>query len=611
MNILEDVHDFNGVKKLSATQLRELCAELRTLILNVTLKNGGHLASSLGAVELNVALLKAFNPEYDKIIFDVGHQAYAYKILTGRMDRFNTLRQKGGIAGFPRMSESKYDAFTTGHSSTSISAAMGYARARDLRGEKHNVVAVIGDGALLNGVAFEALNNIEPNGSKVIIVLNDNSMSISPRVGGMANHLAKLSVNATYRKFKSFVKRHSEKSKLRPSFENWKNKLKSILLPPNVFEQFGISYWGPFDGHNAAELAKIFELAKQYDKSLVVHVITKKGKGYKEVEDNPSYFHGISAGSTLEIPRRKSTKRSWSETMADALVFEAESDDKIIAMTAAMKDGTKLSKFAEKFPKRFIDAGIAEEHLTVFAAGAAAGGLKPAVCIYSTFLQRAADQVMHDICIPNLPVLLCIDRAGLVGQDGETHHGLFDIAWLKALPNMTIAVPRDTSELQYFVHEWTQHKFPMAIRYPRGTAPEKMFNLPVAEWGKLQIVKKGKDILLIAFGDTLPLMLDVAKQLESDGKNPTVVDLRFIKPLDKDHLLKLLAEHKIAITAEDASVIGGVGEEIAALANNKKLDCRVITLGVPDHFISHASVKEQWEECGLTSKHILELLNEA
>ncbi len=609
MSLLEQVKDFNGLKTLNGEQCSALCRELRELILKVTLKNGGHLASSLGAVELNVALLKVFNPEEDKIIFDVGHQSYAYKILTGRLDRFDTLRQKGGIAGFPRMDESPYDAFTTGHSSTSVSAAMGYAKARDLKGEKHNVIAVIGDGSLLNGVSFEALNNVEPNGAKVIIVLNDNRMSINPRVGGMANHLARLAVNDTYKKFKNYIKRRSENSDYRPTLENWKNKLKAMLLPANVFEQFGISYWGPFDGHSTEELAQVFELAKRYDKSLVIHVVTKKGKGCKEAEENPAYFHGIGANSSLTPT--KGGKRGWSLAVAECLEELAADDDKIFALTAAMQDGTKLTNFAKKFPKRFADVGIAEEHMLVYAAGLAAGGMKPAVCIYSTFLQRASDQVMHDICIPKLPVLLCLDRAGLVGNDGETHHGLLDVSWLKALPNMTIAAPRDERELKIMLKDWAEKAVPMAIRYPRGAVPASLCDLPSAEWGKPQIVKEGGDALLFAVGNTLPLMLETAEKLKTDDREACVVDLRFIKPLDRDSIIALLKKHKVAVTAEDAALCGGVGEEIAALAAKNKIACKVINIGVPDKFISHANTAEQWEECGMTADNIVKLINEA
>jgi 1-deoxy-D-xylulose-5-phosphate synthase len=618
MSLLKRIKDFTGIRGLSPEELRLLCAELREMILEVTLKNGGHLASSLGAVELNVALLRAFNPDIDKIIFDVGHQSYAYKILTGRLDRFCTLRTKGGIAGFPRMDESPYDFFTTGHSSTSISAAMGYAKARDLHGEKYNVVSVIGDGALINGVAFEALNTIQTNKSKVIIILNDNRMSINPRVGGMANHLAHISVNPTYRRLKSFIKEQCRSMKQGSSVEqklgNIKTKLKSMLLPTNIFEQMDISYWGPFDGHNVQEMEEVFNLAKQYDKSLLIHVITRKGKGFKETESHPSFFHGIGPGTKLEAADQPKTQSApgWSMVMANCLADLARQDDRVIACTAAMKDGTKLGNFEKEFPERFFDTGIAEEHLLIFAAGMAAGGLRPAVCIYSTFLQRGADQIAHDICLPDLPVLLCIDRAGLVGEDGETHHGLLDIVWLRAQPNMVIAAPRDAVDLRFFVKGWLQRDNPMAIRYSRGTADESIQRaegaLPV-KWGKLEIMQHGSEICLIGVGSTVKMMLSAAEKLAGSGKKVTVVDLRFIKPIDFASLDPILKSSNLTIIAEEGYINGGVGSAIAAHTAEQGYNSHVVALGVPDKFISHAKRNEQLAECGLTVEHIVEMCN--
>ena len=616
MRLLEKVGDFKGLKGLSRQDLDLLCAELRAKILTVTLKNGGHLSSSLGSVELTVALLRAFDPDSDKIIFDVGHQAYTYKILTGRLDSFNTLRKKGGIAGFPRMDESRYDFFTTGHSSTSISAAMGYAKARDLKGEKHHVVAVIGDGALLNGVAFEALNGVDNVKSKIIIVLNDNKMSISPRVGGMANHLARLSVNPVYRKFKDFIKdqcraREHGGEQLEEALGNIKTKLKSLLLPTNVFEAMDISYWGPFDGHNVHEMESVFNLAKNYDRSLLVHVITKKGKGFQQTEAHPSYFHGVGPNTSLDAanaPPRPSSAKSWSAVMADTLESLAAEDKRLVVCTAAMKDGTKLGNFARKYPDRFFDAGISEEHMTIFAAGMAAAGMRPAVCIYSTFLQRAADQIVHDICLPKLPVLFGIDRAGLVGEDGETHQGLLDVPWLKAVPEMTITAPRDAVDLDFFVREWLKRGIPMAVRYPRGSASASIPDgeeRKTADWGKLEILNRGAGVCLLGVGSTTSLMLKAAAELqERAGIVPTVADLRFIKPIDKDALKELLLSHNLMITAEESELNGGVGESAAQLANECGTKCRVVSLGAPDNFISHATRAEQWQQCGMTAENI-------
>lgn len=620
MSLLESIKDFRGLHTLSSAQLTRLCAELREKILETTLKNGGHLASSLGSVELTVALLRTFNPDIDKIIFDVGHQAYSYKILTNRMERFSTLRTKGGIAGFPRMNESPYDFFTTGHSSTSISAAMGYAKTRDLRGESGEVIAVIGDGALLNGVAFEALNCIQSTKSKVIIVLNDNEMSINPRIGGMASHLAGLAVNPTYRKLKDFIKEQCRSVKNGDNIEyalgKVKSKLKSLLLPVNIFEELDISYWGPFDGHNIHEMEDVFKLAKEYNESLIIHVITKKGKGYQQTEDNPSFFHGIGPDTPLNAPYTaiKSTTSSWSSAMSAILCKFAKDDKRITACTAAMKDGTKLGSFAKLYPARFFDVGISEEHMIVYAAGMAASGMRPVVCVYSTFLQRAADQVMHDICLSKLPVLIGIDRAGFVGEDGETHHGLFDIPWLRTIPDIAIAAPRDVVDLEFFVEEWLKDSFPFAIRYPRGNSVR---SLPEYEdgkertphkWGKCEILKHGRKVCLIGVGSTVKLMLDAADEIiKNGGEAPTVADLRFIKPIDFDTIKDMAESHQLIITAEESSLIGGIGEAAAAFVNNLACSCKVISLGAPDRFIHHAKRKEQWEECGMSIENIVRL----
>ena len=615
MSLLDSVEDFRGLYGLSEEELGALCAELRERILDVTLKNGGHLSSSLGAVELTVALLRVFNPDSDKIIFDVGHQSYAYKLLTKRLDRFPTLRRKGGIAGFPRMDESPYDFFTTGHSSTSISAAMGYAKARDLKRESYEVVAVIGDGALLNGVSFEALNAMASVKSKVIIVLNDNKMSINPRVGGMASHLAKLAVNPTYKKFKDYVKyqcagRRNGES-VHQALSQIKQKLKSLLLPTNIFEELNISYWGPFNGHNVTEMEEVFRLARHYDEPLLIHVLTQKGKGCKAAEENPAFFHGVGPMTKIDAPAEKAGgEESWSGVMARALCAAAERDPKVRAGTAAMKDGTKPDIFAKRYPQRFFDPGIEEEHMLVYAAGLAAAGMRPAVCIYSTFLQRAMDQVMHDICLPKLPVLLGIDRAGLVGEDGETHHGILDVSWLRAVPNMTFAVPRDAVDLEFFVEEWRRRGIPAAIRYPRGKAPLSLARetgaVP-AEWGKCEVLREGSEICLIGVGSTVPLMLEAADEISKRGAAPTVVDLRFIKPLDIEGLLPVLASHKTIVTAEENALAGGVGEEIAALMKERGIAASCACAGVPDRFIAHATRAQQWEECGLTVENIMKL----
>ncbi len=618
MTLLESVKDFRGLRKLSYGELKSLCGELREKIINVTLKNGGHLSSSLGAVELTVALLRAFNPDKDKIIFDVGHQAYSYKILTKRLDLFDTLRTKGGIAGFPRIGESPYDFFTTGHSSTSISAAMGYAKARDLNHENYEVVAVIGDGALINGVSFEALNCIESTDTKIIIVLNDNKMSISPRIGGVAGHLARLAVSPTYLKLKDFIKEQchtlNRGDQLEETLGRVKSKLKSLLLPRNMFEEMDISYWGPFDGHDIEEMEEVFNLARHYDKSLLIHVITKKGKGCYETEAHPCFFHGIGPNTSIDAADcpAKSSAPSWSSVMATSLLQIAQEDPRVVVCTAAMADGTKLRNFAKLFPDRFFDVGIAEEHLMIYAAGMAAGGMRPVVCIYSTFLQRAADQIMHDICLSKLPVLIGIDRAGFVGEDGETHHGLIDISWLRSIPEMTFAAPRDAIDLDFFVKGWLELGIPMAIRYPRGSAknciPKDPTTRKPAEWGKIEILRMGRNICLIGIGSTVELMLASARNMAAENDlDPTVVDLRFIKPIDFDGLAPLLANHTTVVTAEEGYITCGIGSAIAQYANQNGFNCRVITLGAPDMYVSHATRAEQWADCGMTQENVIKL----
>lgn len=617
MSLLKEIKDFHGLRSLGHEEIDGVCAELREKIIEVTLKNGGHLGASLGAVELIVAMLRTYNPDMDKIIFDVGHQAYAYKILTGRLDAFDTLRTKGGIAGFPRMSESPYDFFTTGHSSTSISAATGYAKARDLKKEHHEVVAVIGDGALLNGESFEALNYMEHANTKVIIILNDNAMSISPRIGGVAGHLARLAVNPSYKKLKEFIRQQCRTVRNGDTIESKlgriKSRLKSLLLPTNIFEEMNISYWGPFDGHNERELEEVFELARSYDKPLLIHVITKKGKGFKKAEANPGLFHGVSPGSDRKGASPETEgPQSWSSVFSGAVEKLAEADKRITVSTAAMADGTKLSAFSKRYPRRFFDVGIAEEHMMTYAAGMAAAGMRPVVCVYSTFLQRAVDQVMHDICLSKLPVLIGIDRAGFVGEDGETHHGLFDIAWLKSIPELTFAAPRDAVDMEYFINGWHKLAIPMAIRYPRGSSKASIAGMDgerkPAKWGRAEVLRKGKDICLIGVGSTVGMMLDAAELIRRRyGAAPTVVDLRFIKPLDLLIIGELLGSHSLAITAEEGTLSGGVGETVAAYAASSGAGCRVITLGAPDQYISHAGRGEQLRGSGLTADAVAAL----
>lgn len=621
--LLESVGNYKGLTLLGSDETERLCSEIRDLIIRVTLKNGGHLGGSLGAVELCVSLLRAFNPERDKIVFDVGHQAYAYKILTDRLDRFHTLRRKGGIAGFPRRSESRYDAFDVGHSSTSLSAALGFAKARDLRGQGHEVVAVIGDGALLNGLALEALNNIGSSDTKLVIVLNDNKMSISSRVGGMAEHLAKLSVSTPYRRLKQFVKDQCHSLSKGRQVENRldaiKTKLKSLLLPTNIFEAMDISYWGPFDGHNIQELDEIFELSKQYPKPLLIHVITQKGKGCAEAEACPPAFHGVASGTVIGSAATQVVKKSpddWSQAVSDTLVSMAKRDARVVACTAAMEEGTRLGQFRAEFPTRFFDVGIAEGHMLTFAAGLAAGGLRPAVCVYSTFLQRAVDQLVHDICMQKHPVLIAVDRAGLTGEDGETHQGLLDISWGRSVPDLVIGAPRDRVDLDFMMDEWLARSQPVMLRYPKGKAPASVCRseeCPIpSPWLKAELLREGEELCLVGIGSTVACMLEVADECERTGlARPSVVDLRFAAPLDWELITTLFESHSQMLVAEDGYLAGGVGEAIATRAALPGCRCRVLRAGVESAYIAHASRDEQLDEQGLVPGKILKMIEES
>jgi 1-deoxy-D-xylulose-5-phosphate synthase len=618
--VLESVQNYKKLAVLGPDEINRLCAEIRSLIMEVTLKNGGHLGGSLGAVELCVALLRVFNPERDRIIFDVGHQTYAYKILTDRLDRFHTLRKKGGISGFPRRLESKYDAFDTGHSSTSISAALGFAKARDLRGLGHEVVAVIGDGALLNGLAFEALNNIPECDTKITVILNDNTMSIGPRIGGMAEHLAKLSVSAPYKKLKQFVKDQCRAAgnsrRIEHKLAEWKTKLKSLLLPANIFEDMGVSYWGPFDGHKTRELEEIFELSKRYPRPLLIHVVTRKGKGCAEAEARPSFFHGVGSGTVIgdktEMANSPSA-RDWSRAVSENIESMASLDVRVVALTAAMEDGTKLGNFKERFPDRYFDVGIAEGHMLTYAAGLAAGGMKPAVCVYSTFLQRAMDQLVHDICMQKMPVLLAVDRAGLNGEDGETHQGLLDIAWGRSIPGLTICAPRDGADLDFMMAGWLERDIPVMIRYPKGAITESLSRVggKTAPWGKAEILRRGNGACVVCAGAAVKPALFAADICEEKGLPvPTVADIRFASPIDWETIDGLLFSHSLVVTAEDGYRRGGIGEAVAARAAGRGSSCVVRTVGVDAEYVPHATRNEQLEEHGITGSGIAALIED-
>ncbi|MDN5335777.1 MAG: 1-deoxy-D-xylulose-5-phosphate synthase [Synergistales bacterium] len=621
MTLFESIENYRDLKGLDEKKLQLLCQDIRREIIETVTENGGHLSSSLGAVELIVALLRVFDPSDDRIIFDVGHQAYAYKILTGRKNQFRTLRQWGGISGFPTPHESPYDHYCGGHSSVSISAALGYAKARDLCGENHHVVSVIGDGSLVNGVSLEALNNVKETGSKIIIVLNENRMSISRNVGGLADHIARFSVHPAYRKMKAVIKQHCRNIPKGESIEKTlsriKHSLKHLLQPENMFEDLGISYWGPFDGHDLREMEDIFRLAQFYDKPLLVHVVTKKGKGLEEAEKDPEMYHGLpprKKDACPEIPGIRWSRKSWSSATADSIEKMASRNERIVCLTAAMKSGSRLESFSLKFPDRFFDVGIAEEHLLSFAAGMAMGGLRPVVFIYSTFLQRALDQLVQDVALQNLPIILAVDRAGLVGEDGPTHHGLFDVAWCSAIPNLSIMAPRDISEMEWMHSEALHRNGPCLIRYPKGLAPESagFQRADSPGWGQPAVLHEGQEWILFAYGATVPLAFQARESaLKAGLPLPAVVDLRFLKPLDVERISRYLKGYKMALVLEEGSRRGGIGEQIASLsASNSSLpDVRV--LGVPDVFVPHGSRERQWAYCGLTAERVVSLYRAA
>ncbi len=612
--ILDNIDDYRDLGSMDYDQLEEVSKEIRDSILNVVTENGGHLASSLGAVDLIIALLRTFDPSHDKIVFDVGHQAYAYKILTGRKDLFKTLRKWGGISGFSDPKESPFDHFNAGHSSKSLSAALGFAKARDILGQKHCVVAIIGDGSLINGLALEALNNAHEINTQVIFVLNDNQMSINRRVGGMAKHLAALSVNTTYKKFKDFLKhvcRNIPRGERIESFlERCKQKAKGFLLPANMFENIGISYWGPFDGHNIREMERIFRLARNYDFPLLIHIQTQKGRGVREAEDFPVKYHGLAPRITNLSPGFLNSP-CWSLASADCIEDMARRDPRVVCMTAAMKEGSRLSRFAEIYPDRFFDVGIAEGHLLTFAAGMASAGLIPIVSIYSTFLQRAMDQLVHDICMQNLPVILVIDRSGLVGEDGETHHGILDVPWARPIPNLTIMSPRDIEDLRFMFNSALEAGIPCAIRLPRGPAPFSLNRSSRSrqfQWQGTEKILDGKEWGILSYGSTVPLAVQVFHEAGSLGiPIPSVYDLRFLKPLDEKTITSALSSNELVIVLEDSSIEGGIGEKISCIANRQGKSCRVLSCGVPDMFIPHGTVREQWEFCGLTPEEVIKL----
>jgi len=609
MSILETINSPDDLKKLSASRLPQVAAELRRMIIETCAANGGHLAPGLGVVELTIALHRVFSTPADKIVWDVGHQAYAHKILTGRRERFGTLRTLNGISGFPKRGESPHDAFDVGHSSTSISAATGYAAARDLDGRKNKVLAVIGDGSMTGGLAYEGMNHAGHLDKDLIVILNDNEMSIAENVGALSNFLSRTSSSEFVHRFKkdveSFLKRVDVGKGVLHVARKIEDSFKGFFTPGMLFEAFGFNYIGPIDGHDLPMLIETLENVKKLNDAVLIHVLTKKGKGYKPAEDNPSLFHGVGPFDigTGKVIKGKGGAASYTAVFGSALCKLATEDERIAAITAAMPDGTGLSCFAKDFPARFFDVGIAEQHGVTFAAGLAAEGLRPVFAVYSTFLQRAYDQVFHDVCLQNLPVTFALDRGGVVGSDGPTHHGSFDLSYLRHLPNMTLMAPKDENELQHMLATAIALGQPAAIRYPRGNGygvplDQTLTPLPV---GKAELLREGSDGVLLALGSMVVPALEAAAMLEEQHAiRLTVVNARFVKPLDNALILELAAKCGILITLEENALQGGFGTAVLELLEEHDLNgTRVLRLGYPDSYIPQGEQHELRAMLGL------------
>ena len=613
--MLETVNNAEDLKKLNLKEKNILAQEIREYLIDVVSKTGGHLASNLGIVELTIALHSVFDFNKDKIVWDVGHQSYVHKILTGRKKSLTTLRQLDGIAGFPKTSESKTDCFNTGHSSTSISAAMGMAKARDLKNENHSVVAVIGDGALTGGMALEALNHVGCSKTKMIVILNDNEMSISKNVGGINTLLSRLRTKKTYTKSNLKIRMATEKIPIIGKYivkivRGIKRTIKQLVIPKMYFEEIGFKYLGPIDGHKIEDLEYMLSRAKDLDEPVLIHVLTKKGKGYKPSEENPSQFHGTSAFDVETGKSLKTKKKDYSTVFGEKLVELAEKNKKIVAITAAMKDGTGLTEFAKQYPERYFDVGIAEQHALTFAAGLAKEGMIPFVPIYSSFYQRGYDQVIHDICIQNLPVIMCVDRAGIVGNDGETHQGLYDLSFFKIVPNITIMAPKDFKELEQMMDFAIELKKPVVIRYPRGGESEyKIKTHKDIEYRKVELLKTGKDVSIIAIGNMVAKALDIANKLKNENIDAEVINVRFLKPLDKNRIANSIIKTRFVVTLEDGCSIGGLGSSVKEVIVDRKIkNATIKTFAYPDKFIKHGSPKELEKEYGLDEDNILKYI---
>ncbi len=614
--VLEKIQGPNDVKKLSEEELPVLADEIRQFIIDKVSDNGGHLASNLGVVELTIALHRCLNFPQDKLIWDVGHQSYTHKILTGRKEGFDTLRKYHGMSGFPKREESDCDAFDTGHSSTSLSAGLGMVCARELKKEQYNIVSVIGDGSLTGGLAFEALNNAVSLRSNYIMILNDNHMSISENVGGLSQYLAGLRTAKGYTNLKKNVKASLSKmnaigEELERNIRRAKSMLKQVFIPGMFFEDMGITYLGPIDGHNINALTEVIEDAKQVEGAVLIHVMTEKGKGYEPAQMHPESYHGvgpfIKENGKAKKPKEEAT---YTDIFARTICDLAQTHSKLVTITAAMMDGCGLKGFARRFPDRFFDVGIAEEHAVTFACGLAAGGFHPFFAVYSSFLQRGYDQILHDMCMQNLPVTLMLDRAGLVGNDGETHQGVFDLSYLTMIPNMTVFAPKNRYEFQDAIAFAADFDAPMAIRYPKTEAVRtlKECRQPI-ELGKSEWVRRGSRVALLAIGTMVETAMEVEELLAKDGIDATVVNLRFAKPLDVAMLDEVLDYHSLIVTMEENVLSGGVGEHVCRYVEQHSTGVRVVTCGIPDAFIHQGSIKELIKEAGLDAQSIYQKIS--
>ncbi|MDI6716035.1 MAG: 1-deoxy-D-xylulose-5-phosphate synthase [Actinomycetota bacterium] len=615
--ILDTIREPKDLKKLSHAELAQLATEIRSRLVEVVSETGGHLASNLGVVELTIALHRSLDSPKDKIIWDVGHQCYVHKLLTGRNETFPTLRQYGGISGFPKKSESEHDIFDSGHASNSISVALGIAEARDKAGGKEHIVAVIGDGSLTGGMAYEALNQAGHLGTRLIVLLNDNEMSISPNVGAISGYLARVRLDPVHSKLRKEIEQRIKKL---PAIGELvydvgmhiKESVKALLVPGMLFEELGFTYIGPIDGHDIKEIERNVALAKQYDGPVLIHVVTKKGLGYIPAVERPEKWHGIAPFiKRTGEPKVLSNTPTYTEVFGDTLVDLAKRDKRIVAITAAMTSGTGLEKFAKVFPDRFYDVGIAEQHAVTFAAGLALEGYLPVVAIYSTFLQRAYDQIMQDVSLQELPVVFAVDRAGIVGEDGPTHHGAFDLTYLRSVPDMVVMAPKDEDELRHMLYTATVLGKPVAVRYPRdkGLGVELSRGYRILAEGKGEILASGSDVCLLAIGRMVQPSLDAARMLGERGISASVVNMRYVKPIDAEMVEWMAGKHQLLVTIEENTLSGGFGSAVLEVLADLGAVVPILRLGLPDRFASHGSMKRLLAEAGLDANGIAYSVN--